>query len=355
MLNGEKISTDPNVLADPTKGRVVGGLATDGVAQVVIQIPATSVGQQFSLSLDSDSQCPPTISACVDDYGLLFDPVRPPLDVFSDQGATKTIVTAVSTSFGPIAFAAYRAPVDFVRPGQANLDIPAAQRQITLNLDSNVTGSRQHLQITLVRPPLIFVHGFSTDSTSWNTFTPIINDTSKYGIFKINYGAPLYNVHCEPLTDLCFNDPALTVNGQPVDVRSTDPPISIYRIYAFARQSHLGFSFNAAYVAFGILQAINDFDLGNNPLSIPVAGVKVDVVAHSMGGLVTRYWTTYPAFLTGSNYNQGYFHKLITLGTPHWAHLRPFLVCSLKQSVHGALPRPSGASSFRPPRLQLTR
>ncbi|MEI7671235.1 MAG: dockerin type I domain-containing protein [Deltaproteobacteria bacterium] len=50
-----------------------------------------------------------------------------------------------------------------------------------------------------------------------------------------------------------------------------------------------------------------------------IAASQVDVVAHSMGGLVARAREKDPrfAFRRKENRNQGEFHKLITIGTPH--------------------------------------
>jgi hypothetical protein len=48
---------------------------------------------------------------------------------------------------------------------------------------------------------------------------------------------------------------------------------------------------------------------------------QVDVVAHSMGGLVARAcvksWYKDMPFYSSENYEKGYFHKIITMGTPH--------------------------------------
>ena len=96
-------------LADLTKGRAVSGVATDGVAQVVLRILATSVGDTFTVGISSN-QC---ASLSVADCGLVFDPTNPPANIFGNVSAPKVMVTAVSTPDGPMAFAAYRAPVDF--------------------------------------------------------------------------------------------------------------------------------------------------------------------------------------------------------------------------------------------------
>lgn len=44
---------------------------------------------------------------------------------------------------------------------------------------------------------------------------------------------------------------------------------------------------------------------------------QVDIVGHSLGGLQARSFSQDPRFLSYNNYYKGYFHKLITIGTPH--------------------------------------
>lgn len=48
-----------------------------------------------------------------------------------------------------------------------------------------------------------------------------------------------------------------------------------------------------------------------------IAVTQADVVAHSLGGLMTRSWSQQPGFLSKENYKKGFIHKLITIGTPH--------------------------------------
>lgn len=52
--------------------------------------------------------------------------------------------------------------------------------------------------------------------------------------------------------------------------------------------------------------------------SLGVLASQVDVVGHSLGGLVTRSFIQWKEYnMQPQNYNEGYIHKLITLGTPH--------------------------------------
>jgi pimeloyl-ACP methyl ester carboxylesterase len=340
LLSGPRITTAATAadalpgqpyLADLTKGREVQGLAADGVAQVVIRIPANSVGEQFALTVREDQCAALTISGCIDEYGLLFDPTRSPSNIFGNQPSLSPIVTAVSTADGPMAFAAYRAPVDFVRSGALNAsDRTAAQRSVFISIN-NGNGAQLDLEIKLVRPPVVFLHGVNSDATIWRYFTPLINKKNIYSINTINYGSRL-----APRKIACSPDPSsevgmicdLTVDissiGQITPTTDTDTEQLIKESML---QSALGFSYNAQYVndkiegllGLGNVPAtdVKLFKNGNNPIGVPVANVQVDIIGHSMGGLVARTMPTLTAYAQNRNYNRGSIHKLITIGTPH--------------------------------------
>lgn len=60
-----------------------------------------------------------------------------------------------------------------------------------------------------------------------------------------------------------------------------------------------------------ITQALNEYKQNN------IAASQVDIVAHSLGGLMTRSFSQKEYFKNAANYYQGYIHKLIMIGTPH--------------------------------------
>ena len=45
---------------------------------------------------------------------------------------------------------------------------------------------------------------------------------------------------------------------------------------------------------------------------------QVDIVAHSMGGLMARGFTQQSGYKNDDNNMKGYIHRLITIGTPHF-------------------------------------
>jgi hypothetical protein len=60
-----------------------------------------------------------------------------------------------------------------------------------------------------------------------------------------------------------------------------------------------------------VIQAIRDDS------AMGIVATQVDIVGHSLGGLQARSFSQDDRFESSQNYNQGYFHKLITIGTPH--------------------------------------
>jgi hypothetical protein len=57
-----------------------------------------------------------------------------------------------------------------------------------------------------------------------------------------------------------------------------------------------------------------------------IAASQVDIVAHSMGGLMARGFVQQPDYKGKENYMKGSIHRLITIGTPHFGgHLSKFL------------------------------
>lgn len=285
-------------LADLSKGRPVLGVASDGVAQVVVRIMAGSVGEQFTLDLGN--QCVGlTASACVDEYGLLFDPTNP------DSSGTAQTVTSVPTENGAMAFAAFKAPIDFVRTMS---DQSASSRTVTVHVTSSLTGIQPALNIIIVRPPVFLIHGIFSSPDVFNSLIPAINDPA----------SPLfYVVALDYSTDI---DSEVT-STVPADIRSL----------AHIRRNVVGVRYNAPFLLEAMAEGIEDFkEEGPFPSQspIPVAAVQADVVAHSLGGLMARgmvhVGTDYPmtantqtSFGDDESYGRGYIHKLITLGTPH--------------------------------------
>ncbi|HEV3036305.1 MAG TPA: hypothetical protein VHA33_00705 [Candidatus Angelobacter sp.] len=268
LLDGASVTTNPDILT--TRGRVVEGVAADGVTEVVLRIPAQQVGQTISLAISSDQI--PSIST--DEDGGLLD-----INQQSGQLQSSITVTAASTSSGQnTAFAVYRAPRDYPKMGFAP---NSSQRTISIMIDGSP------LTVKILRPPVVLIHGLWDDPSSWRSFE-----------LRNGLDAPSFFMR--------------TVNNAlPVQVTSSTPSYP-FAIFPQPQTNSLGFHQGALLARAQMENFIQEFKQFNH-----VAAVQADVVAHSMGGNIARTLPLLHAFSRNGNFLQGPVHKLITIGTPH--------------------------------------
>jgi len=279
---------------------------------------AANVGDQFTLTLvnDQNSQIIP------DEDGALGNPG----DTSFSQG--QITVTAVNTGTGsngpnpPFAFAIYRAPVDFARQVSTGLyksgvcgsitgsDDQLACRSVSLQVQGP-SGNPTLVPITVVRPPVILIHGLWGNPSNWDSFSPLYSDSggadSRFYVGLINYDTP----------------PVVTIVSSVPDYSSL-PVGQGLAVLANAHGNALGFQYNAPDVLSKLVRQIQKFKTGANPSGIAVAGVQADIVAHSMGGDISRTLALQTGalslqanFLDAKTFGQGSIHKLITVDTPH--------------------------------------
>jgi pimeloyl-ACP methyl ester carboxylesterase len=311
LLSGPMVTTNVNLLA--TKGRAVQGSSADGASEMVLRVPANAVGEQFTFTVINDQGQQSTSAA--EDGALAA--IGSASFTFS-----QLTVTAVGTSQGPMAFAIYGAPVDFPRPeGQ---DATAKDRFITLNVLAVDTGLSSNTPVTLLRPPLGLIHGLWGSPASWNGFTPLITDP-RFTIGRANYSQ---------------------VIGTQIKSYKPSYPSWAQASIKNAQANSLGFSYNATAVLLQLAAFVNQFKSGTNPDHIPVAAIQVDIVAHSMGGDITRTFPLVKGFYGDTTLGLGGVHKMITIGTPHWGSpLAPHLLDNNNACVRGILAT-SGSPSF---------
>ena len=311
LLNGSAVTTNVNVLA--SKGRIVEGTAADSASELVLRIPANSVGEQFTITVINDQGQQSTSS--IEDGGLGAIGT-------TSFTASQLTVTAVSTTSGPMAFAIYGSPLDFPRPeGQ---DVNSSDRFISLRVLALDTGLSSETSVTLLRPPLVLIHGLWASAQSWSDFTPLITDP-RWFISKADYSK--------------------IIGGQ---IKSYSPPVPSWAKGSIATTpaSALGFAYNAPTVLSQINAFIANFKKGTNPANVPVAGVQADIVAHSMGGDITRTMPMLSKFYSPTTFALGFIHKVITIGTPHWGSpLATMLLNNNNECVRGVLTQ-SGSPSF---------
>ena len=149
-------------------------------------------------------------------------------------------------------------------------------KTINIKVNDNDTNNISYIPIKLYRVPIVLVHGIWTNSTlSWvyTNFSKTL-ENNKFNVSLANYGK--YNA--------TTFDPKYTKNGNyGIDsVRNTTKDI---------------------------LKKYNDKG---------IAASQVDIIAHSMGGLMARGFTQQSDYKNENNSMNGYIHRLITIGTPHF-------------------------------------
>jgi hypothetical protein len=311
LLSGPMVTTNVNVLA--SKGRAVEGSSADGASELVLRVPADAAGEQLTFTVINDQG--EQSSSAAEDGGLATIGS-------ASFSLSQLTVTAVSTSQGPMAFAIYGAPVDFPRPeGQ---DSNATERFISLKVLAVDTGLFSSTLVTLLRPPLGLIHGLWGSPASWDDFTPLITD---------------------PRFTIGFANYSQVIGGQ---IKSYKPSVPVWALSSVksAQANSLGFAYNAPVVLKQLAAFVNQFKAGTNPENIPVAAVQVDIVAHSMGGDITRTFPLVKGFYGNTTFGLGGVHKVITIGTPHWGSpLAPLLLDNNNECVRGVLTT-SGSPSF---------
>jgi pimeloyl-ACP methyl ester carboxylesterase len=138
----------------------------------------------------------------------------------------------------------------------------------------------------VARPPVVLVHGLWGNASSFNNFTPLITDAN----FNVSRA-----VYANAITGITSTTPSFS--------SSVDSSIEA---------NSLGFAYNAP----SVLSQINNF-VSAYRTTANVAAVKADVVAHSMGGDISRTMFLLSAFLSNTTFGAGPINKLITIATPH--------------------------------------
>ncbi|MFN8445649.1 MAG: Ig-like domain-containing protein [Caldilineaceae bacterium] len=181
-------------------------------------------------------------------------------------------VNAVQTSRGYMAFAIYRTPDEFNRGGDQGL----AERVIRFKATYQPNTPQEMVierDFRLVRPPLLLMHGVWSGGETWGL--PLINDPRwSKAIVIADYKATT------------------------ASSLQTNVPVLAGWIYTTLNKSR----------------------------RMLIATTQVDIIAHSMGGLISRVYIAKPDYKSRfRNYDEGDINRLITLNSPHagsqWANL----------------------------------
>lgn len=185
-------------------------------------------------------------------------------DQVGGSGRSSSVTAAaVPTSAGYVAFAVYRTPDELNRGGDGH----ARDRMVTFkavytpSAGGGATVSRFPLK--LVRPPLVFVHGLWSNPDTW-----------QFALAR--------------------------------DDRFPVRELADYESFSASRfATNAGAPFKHIQIA---LEKLRQQE---------IAATQVDLIGHSMGGLLGRIWAASGGSSRDNNYNSGDIRKLFTLDTPH--------------------------------------
>jgi probable HAF family extracellular repeat protein len=284
LVNGDAVTTDVGLLTE--HGRIVQGVAADGVARLVLRLPALAAGQSFTVRVLDDSDPPVAATSVALDGGV---------SAMSGQATPALIATtqSVATNNGNFAFFVYIAPKDFSRSTQDN---DLARRVV--HLEIAVDGGSPHLtEVEVIRPPVVLVHGLWDNWRTWNTFSPLVlgpnNVDTRFSVGRASY-------------------------DELVGVFTNSVPWDNLRLNnRFVKANSLGFEHNARSVASQVQNWLGVTRAGANPSGFAVAAAQADIVAHSMGGAIVRTMADMNGFESAGSFGKGPVHKLITINTPH--------------------------------------
>ena len=211
------------------------------------------------------------------------------LDGTTQGDGTSIKVSPLGSSPDKVAFAVYQSP----------LDIPEGSVETEFYLQVTVGAETRIQRLTLHRPPVVMVHGVWSKSDVWLKsddkdkrpgLEPYLKRAgySQRWLTRVDYSCK----GCDK------SDPNYGAVG------SFDPAAS-----------NIQDQFNVVQLISSVREALAKVRQSN------IAVTQVDIVAHSMGGLIARSRAareTAPGqYKRLVNYFKGDFHKLITIGTPH--------------------------------------
>lgn len=234
--NSPNLSSDPNLLA--SCGAPVQGAVTDGVTQLLLRLGSGLRG----------TACYEIVSTGPPDQGMI--------------PTSQAVLTTQMVNSSNYAFAFYQAPDGY---GDKS-DSRKVQVKFSFTPSiGNGNTTKFTVALTLVRPPVMLIHGIWSDRKAWSGDFWNRKPGSSYFTFAADYG---------PTHDASFTTNATMVQD---------------------------------FVSSAVEQA----------QAAGYAVTQADVVAHSMGGILTRLYAASDQFMRDDNYQKGDIHRFITLDTPH--------------------------------------
>lgn len=261
FLNGVDFSKGGEISSIPDE-LALGGSAVDGVVTDGV------TRMLIRINVDKPSSFILTLNGTNNSHE---DGILRSIDGF--QEGNTIAVRTVMTKEGEKAFAIYQAPDNFVRNSYKDLDQKSAERILSIVIKNSISDPIKK-EIKLVRPPVVLVHGLWSSPDMWNDFgSSLAKNFPGISIFFVDYHE---------------------TNAKHFKVNRDVLRKSIYS----AKKNLL--------------------------VSDKIAAVQVDVMGHSMGGILSRIYIggeTWPGgikYKRKDNFYMGDINKLITLDSVHF-------------------------------------
>jgi pimeloyl-ACP methyl ester carboxylesterase len=254
-----KLINDINLAANLTTHR--SGTIADGISKLILIVESKS-SLQFSIKDTSPDNTT---------NGTLSSLKQPSKDDNKSSSTAKDSPDNISNGKSVVA-AVYTPPESFNQ-------VMGSYRTINVNVSdpNNSASTLFEIPIQLYRPPIVLVHGLWMNSDNAWVATKFADSLRCYGF---HYTFADYEEHNSETFDPCDNK----VFGN-------------YGIDSIRNAVHK------------ILGEYRYFS---------IAASQVDLIAHSMGGLMARGFVQQPDYKGKENYMKGSIHRLITIGTPHF-------------------------------------
>lgn len=249
------------------------GAVADGVTRILLALISET---EVTFSLRKPDQ---NISPADAAWGRLTT-----LDGATQGDGTSLRATPQGASPDKVAYAVYQTPADF----------PVSNISTQVIIQAATAAGIRRRPLYLHRPPIVMVHGVWSGKDAWEGLEKYLTGAGydEKGLARVDYG-------CK--SDDCKGTRNYGGAGS-FDPLATTPE---YR-----------------YPTERLVETVDNvlYRLRDNGF----AATQVDIVAHSMGGLLARSRAARRAqagpitpYQRTANYQQGDFHKLITVGTPH--------------------------------------